>query len=265
MPDFFLNRLVKKYGFNADKISGESLKKLTEEILKMNAQNVSENILNTSDKKFKRSLSDKFKKLNMPNVNELLLKNKTQIMKLQENGKIINQTLRDRLNESFKEILENPDYYRKNWKLKGSLKNKAFTDLQNSIKNTFEDYTKKNPKYGVPSNIKNIATTELRTVTNNLQFEFMNQMQFKNDDMEIIKIWKHNGRLSKKPREHHREIDGVSIAMNENFVMFDKKNKTTIETPHPHWEGLDLENKIGCNCELRYEFKKREPGFGIYG
>ncbi len=255
MAKLHLSRLEKKYGKT---VTGSNYRALMSEIIASNADNVSRAVLRLQDDKFKQSTPVKQKVINLPDITDVLPKRSVFTRKAADKGAMMTDNLRDQLTKNLRAVLESDKYIRRRGSLAGTLKESALADFEATIKQTFQNYTKKDPRIGIPSNVHTIAVTELRSTVNNIKDEYMGALVKKNDDAEIMKEWRHNGRMVKTPRMHHREISGLEIPYNREFVMYNKVTGNTVHCNYPHDPDLPPEEVIGCQCEVIYRIRKRQ-------
>ena len=129
-------------------------------------------------------------------------------------------------------------------------------EFEQRITDTFQNYVKKDPKIGIPRNIDAIAKTEIRTTVNNTKKIFADELQKKNPDLKLRKMWIHNNSLSSEPRPGHVQLDKKIVDYDKPFhVKQYKKFKGkwikigVIEMEHPHDENGGASNNISCNCD----------------
>jgi hypothetical protein len=258
------DRLIKKYGTN--NIHTGKYQELMNEVLANNQEAISRAILRQSrvswDKGLKK-ITTKEKQFIMPSLEEVLPKRSIFVNKSAESGKFILDTLKDRLTKDLRSTLDTftektgeQRYIRRRGKLAGTINPKVINDFQKSIRNTFENYRKTDPKYGMPTNIHNIAVTEVRTTINNAKRLYTETLLRKNKDLKARKKWRHNASLSKEERRGHAEADGQEVGFNELFTIntYRKVKGKLIYTgkvqcQHPHSDDLDIGEKCGCNCD----------------
>ena len=254
-----MTRLEKKYGTFAN------YNDLIQKILSRNSRDVSKAIARTAGDSFadeRRKVLHEPKAMGekalvMPHPDEVV--NRAQsILKAKDRGRMMSENLRARLTEDLHKILSKPEYTRRRGALAGTLKQQAIDDFRKSITETFEGYTKRDPKIGVPPNIRNIAVTEVRTAVNITRDSYMKQMQEKNPDVVITKVWRHN-RGAKKPRPAHLEMNGVQIPYTQDFKYYNPDTGNMISTPHPHAPGMPPSESIGCSCECAYKVERYKP------
>ena len=252
MAKIHAERLKKRYG------DYSSYNELIQKIIARNAKDISIKIAQSSADAFtseRNKVRADEKALVMPHPKDVV--NRSQhILKAQDRGATMSDNLRDRLTKNLRDIMSKPEYTRRRGALAGTLKTQAVDDFRDAIKKTFENYTKVDPSIGVPANIRNIAVTEVRTAVNQTKSEFMKQMQEKNPDITITKVWRHNRKLSLHPRRAHQEMSGVQVPYAQNFEYYNADTGNRISTPHPHAAGLPPEESIGCSCEVQYRVER---------
>jgi hypothetical protein len=253
MATVHLRRLIEKYGFDHKNIRNESYKKLVTDILTNNTELLQKKIARQNNDFFNQKATGKFKDIKTPDISTIIPKS-MKARKLAERGQLLTDTLRNKLTADLRQVLEKPEYIYKRGQLKGTLKQQAIDDFKVKIQDTLKKYK--------TSNIETIARTETIGAVNQVKQNYMEEFQDRNDDTEVIKIWRHG--KSKNPRPHHLEMDGVSIGINDLFVLFDKETKKVIKTPYPHWDNLPPSESINCVCQCQYEMRKKEPSQGIY-
>jgi hypothetical protein len=255
MGKIHISRLKKRYGDFTD------LKDLMSKIIDKNSRDITKAVVKQSGEnieKENRRVTGKEKAINLPTMDEVYSK-AVHLRKAGERGKLMTDNLRDKLTENLRDILKQDKYMRTRGTLAGTMKDEAIKEFQDSIKATFENYIKVDPSYGVPANIRNIAVTEMRVVTNNTKHEYVNQILSKNENVDVWKTWRHNRGLSKVPRPAHQEMNGVKVHFNENFTFYDKKTKKLVSTPYPHHPSLSADESIGCSCEVVYTIERKKP------
>jgi len=267
MAKIYLNRLAKKYGINPNDVSGTNYQTLMNDILARNTKNIAETTGKLSDSHWSKALgkvSTKEKRFTMPDLSEVLPENQVYIKKTAESGQLITNTLRDRLSEDLTSALnefrtkktDEQAFIRRRGTQAGTINPKVIDLFQQKITETFENYTKKDPKYGIPSNIKTIAVTEARSAINDIKEAYTNDLVKKNPNVKMRKKWIQNKSLSKVPRQGHGVVNGQVIDKNVKFLvpLFDKDGRLVETTPmeRPHDPNARLEQIIGCNCDIEY-------------
>jgi hypothetical protein len=271
---FYYNPITKKVSF--DEPAKQQLKiepraktyqELTNEILANNLKKISARVLKLNEESWRKALnriSTEETKHTIPDINEILNKSNLQLLKVQERGKLIKNTLKNALTRKLRETYDSftgktgePSYLIRRGKTTGKINNKLVQEFQNRITEVFQSYTVRNPKFNVPSNIKTIAVTEIRSIINPLKKIYADNLIAKNrNNLEFYKTWIHNAFLSKVPRRGHLRMNNVKISYNAKFRLpiYKKLGKRFfithyLECNHPHDESLPLSEKIGCNCD----------------
>lgn len=263
MSKISLDRLKQKYPhiLGEGKVKGGIYRALMTKIIAHNTEQVSKKVAKISKDTYTKQvdkMSGKFKRLAVPDISDVLPKRSVFMRKAADKGNLITDALRDKLTKDLREIIAKPEYTRRRGALTGTLKASAIKDFEESIKQTFQNYTKRDPKIGVPKNVHTIAVTEIRSVTNQIRNEYTTQLVKNNPEIEARKVWKHNGRLVKEPRQSHRDLDGVEIGSGELFEVLDEQSGRTYMAEHPHAEGLPPSSVIGCQCECQYFVRVKE-------
>lgn len=262
MASIFFKRLEKKYG--KEKLTGKKYQVLITEILAHNNEKASRAVGRLTNKSYQDSVKKlskkKEKNVKLPDMANVIPKRSVFVIKGADTGKFLVENLRDRLQKDMREVLKKFDGTgKKRMETQrgtgtGKINNELVTMFEKQIKNTFENYTKRDPRYGVPSNIHTIAVTEIRSVVNMVKTEYKNKLVKKNDKVKMRKTWIHNKSLSKKPRETHERINGVTIAHDKKFRVGRPKNKgggfDWMDRPHDP-NAPDYQNYT-CNCDILY-------------
>ena len=270
MAKIYLNRLAKKYDIDPADVSGVNYRILMQDILARNTKNITEATTKLTDthweKAFKK-ITTKERRFILPDVSEVLPKKALYIKKAADQGHLITNSLRNKLSDNLKEamtefrtkITDEPAYLRRRGAKAGTINPKLIALFQKKITGTFEAYTKKDPRYGIPSNIKTIAVTEARSAINDIKDAYTQELMKKNPDIRMRKKWIQNKSLSKKPRRGHTEIHGTKIDYYEKFhvPLYKKIKKRMILIGHtkmdrPHDPTAPLEQFIGCGCDIEY-------------
>jgi hypothetical protein len=258
MGRILISNLKKKYGeFN---IKNKKYQAIVNDIMKYNRNKISNDIANMTDLKIKRSFDTTTKGIvKFPIINDITKKHDLLALKAAEKGNYITQTLRDRLTSDLRETLGK---MKPGTKLNQSL----VKEFKSKIKETFTNYTKNDPRFGVPSNIRNISVTETKYAVNNIRKIYMNELMSRNPDLEYTKTWRHYKSYSKVYRRGHEEQNGKTIGMNDKFAVNEfqyikgrwKKTGNVIMMDCPHDDQVNnLSEKIGCSCELKYNIIKK--------
>lgn len=197
-------------------------------------------------------------KITIPQLDEVLPKRSISTKKVKEQGKIISQTLYDRLSKDLRDTLDQEQWYQAKGGRAGSMRKGLQESLQERMKETFESYTGK-----TPGNLRNIVVTESRSALNEINRQFMARLMRKNPHLKGWKVWVQNRAWAKHPRTNHsigallrsnpkgkRMKWGVGVPLNEQFTLQTKSG--IIKTDGPHDATLPAEEVVGCNCEQKY-------------
>jgi len=248
MAKIHLDRVTEKYGWKT-----HNYRVLMSGIIADNAQRI-HNSVSQMDHSFltdiARKLSGTEQAINIPRLSDVLKPQSQWTRKGADRGKLITDSLKDKLSQDLRTVLDKPEYMRRRGKLTGTLKNQALLDMRETMTRTFRNYTKVDPSIGIPKNIKAIVSTELRSVVNQTKQEFNRKLLAENPDLIMVKKWIHNGNVwgskSYKARKHHQDLHGHEVAYADNFILWNKKAGTHYNVPYPHYETLPPEEVINC-------------------
>jgi len=272
----YLKQLQKKYNFNEGDVTGLNYRKLMQDIISNQSENISKATSRISKQNYDKQIKEFMKRLGergpekritLPDVSEALPKRSVFLRKGAQDGNILTDTLRDNLTRNLRESLgefktktgEQAFVRRKGTKA-GSINTKVIDVFEEKIKGTFENYTKSDPRFGVPANVHQIAVTEIRSTVDAIKHNYNIKLAKKNrDNVEMYKIWRQNKSLAKEPRVSHDKVNGIRLPIDEAFqvpIMVKKGGQMiTIGTDsmqHPHDPNASAENVIGCNCDIEY-------------
>lgn len=261
--NIFFGRIKKKYG--DDLLKGKRYEEMISEIVAQNNEKISRAVGRISNNQYQKQLkklsADKAKTVKLPDISEVLPKRSVLLIKGAQSGKIISETLKKRLEKDLREVLkefEGPKMEVQRGRTTGKMKPELVAAFQDKIKETFEGYTKKDPSIGVPGNIRNIAVTETRSTVNAIRDEYVKKLLKKNKNLEMVKTWKHNRKLSKKPRQSHMRLDGQTIPYEDLFKVDNEKTGGFDNMLRPHDPAAPPEQVIGCSCEAIYKARLRK-------
>jgi len=264
MASSFFRRLVEKFG-DAD-LTGSRYQSLISKILAHNNEKIGRAIGRLSKKNYKKSVQklskEKAKTVKLPDVSDVLPKRSVFIIKGAEQGQIISNTLRDRLQRDLRNTLKDFEATGQGkmeiqrGKATGKINPKLIDMFQNKIQDVFTGYTKKDPRTGIPRQVKNIAVTETRSTINTIKKEYNQELLKRNPDMVMTKTWLHNRRLSKKPRQEHIDMNGITVNFNDKFKVASATGGFDL-MDRPHDPDAPAEQVIGCNCD--YVVKAQLP------
>lgn len=250
-----LDYLKKKYG----KLgwSGESYQELVQLIIKHNNKNIGSNMLNVSNHRAKQHFDkikgSKPKQLIVPNFHDIMTDD-LMTKKSAESGKIITNTLRDKLMQDLNDTIREMQSTHQKGRYAGKVNTHMVELFEKKIRDTYESYTKKTGGE-VPSNIKTIAITEVMSAQNEMRDAYARTLMQKNNQLQMTKTWIHNAKASKNPRLEHKKLHGLQLPVDQYFRYLNPKTNKTVTMKHPHDSsmGAGIEDIAGCHCSIRYD------------
>lgn len=273
MPNVHYDRLVKKYG---DNVRGKKYQKLMQEVIRHNSKSISTKIAQINEDQWKTALkrvTPKGKTFILPDLRETVPIDQFFINKSVQNGKIINDTLKENLNKklrktlnSFTEKTGEQNFVVRRGRTAGQINAKLIDQFENELRKTFNTYTKRDPVYGVPKNIRDIAVTEMNSVVNNTKTMYMQKALEKNPDLIVTKSWIHYpGRSKEEPRRGHAYVGRLKPKKFDymyNVPLYKKIGNRYIKVrvdqmPHPHSDGAELDQLINCHCNIIYYIRRK--------
>jgi hypothetical protein len=268
MAKIYISQLQKKYKFKEGEVTGLNYRRLMQDILANQSDNMAKIVNRISNSNYKKQISkvkDIEKKLILPDLSDVMPKRSVFIKKGAIDGDIISDTLRDSLTKNLRQSLDDfktktglPAYVRLRGKKAGTINPKVVKEFEKSIKQTFDKYTKIDPKYGMPANIHTIAVTEIRSTINPIKYKYNMKLYQKNKDkFNFFKMWRQNKSLSVEYRRGHNLVNGKKILIDQFFEVprIIKKAGKWVQVAidkmkHPHDFNAVAEQNIGCNCDL---------------
>ena len=268
MAKIYMSKLQEKYKFKEGEVTEVKYRKLMQDILANESENMAKIVNRISNSNYQKQISkikDVEKKLILPNLSDVMPKRSVFIKKGAIDGDIISDTLRDSLTKNLRQSLEEfktktglPAYVRLRGKKAGTINPKVIKEFEQSLKKTFDGYTKIDSKYGMPSNIHTIAVTEIRSTINPIKYRYnLNLYQKNKDKFEFFKMWRQNKSLSREYRRGHHKVNGMKIPIDQFFLVpriIKKAGKWILaavdQMKHPHDSNAVAEQNIGCNCDL---------------
>jgi hypothetical protein len=264
----YLDRLKKRLGYK-----GENLSRLMEKVLSFNNEKLHNTIYRIKasdfDKQNKKIIEGK--QFNLPDMSDVLPKKSVFMRKAAIRGRLINDNLRDKLNadlrstfNEFKESGELP------WTKKtGKLNPKLIDAFRSKITDTFQPLTKRNPEYGgIPSNIRNIAVTEVTSTVNDIKEQYHKRLMERNPGIKGFKTWMHSldHKRTKEFREGHFKLHGKTIPADQMFSVKEylsvkgkmKFTGNVSQMSRPHDQSAPLNQIIGCMCSIVYSYRRSE-------
>ncbi len=276
MAKIHIKRLQRKFDFNEGDVKGLNYRKVMQDIIANQTRNISRSIARMTNQSFDKQIKElikrepkrgKEKQVVLPTTNEILPAKSLFIRKAAEKGNYITDTLRDQLTKNLRESLGEfktktgeLGFIRRRGELAGTINPKLIKVFEKKITETFKEYTEIDPKFKVPSNIRDIAVTEIRATIDDIKHRYNQRLLDTNRDIiRMEKQWIHNKGQSRKFRVNHRLMNGIRIDMNETFVVPNFRiNKNSIVDlgeslmRFPHDPNAPPEQVINCNCETKY-------------
>lgn len=206
------------------------------------------------------------KQVALPSLEEVLPKRSVYLRKGAEQGRILSDSLRDKLTADLRtsvaEFLKTGAgsmQYRRGEE-RGRMNPELSAKLRDRLTNTFRDYHRPDAT-GVPPNIAVIAETEIRSAVDDIKHTWNTRLSEANPGrIEIIKVWRHHPHLSKEPRGNHSLMDGVEKPLNAPFIVprwawVRGRGLSVIGTTvmqHPHDPSAPIDQVVACHCECDY-------------
>jgi len=261
MASIFFKRLKDKY--NTEDITGKKYQKVISEVLSYNNEKIAKATLRISNENYKNSAKklsqEKFKTVKLPDVSDVFPKRSVFIIKAAQDGKIISLSLKEQLERDLRAAMKEFDGTGEN-KMEiqrgistGKINPKLIESFQNKISQTFESRTKRDKETGVPPQVRNIAVTEIRSTIGSIKESYNRELLSFNPQLQMAKTWKHNRKLSKKPRLSHVAMDGVTIPISEMFKVDREHDSGYDIMTRPHDPNAPAEQVIGCSCDCIYK------------
>jgi hypothetical protein len=135
-------------------------------------------------------------------------------------------------------------------------------NMEEKLRDFFRNYTHKDPRVGMPSNVHAIAVTELRGAINNAKRAVADQIKSMNPQLAMKKRWIHNPQLSMEPeniRIGHARMNGKTILFEKQFLVpiyrwvgskAIKVGETYMDGPHD--PNAPAEQNCSCHCDCEY-------------
>jgi len=256
MAKYHIDRLKKKYS----DWTGQKYRDLMGDIIAHNTWQVAQTVVRTTDEKFKeiakKTMQKQSKKIFLPALTQIIPDKKIHFRKAATEGHIIIDSVREDLSKKLREVLQKPELLKLRGRHAGRLNPEVVNALQQTITETFENYTKKNPRYGMPSNVHTIAVTEIRSAVNGMKKAYISGVMIRNPNLDVTKTWLHNN-IAKKPRQGHLSLNGITVGVHEKFKVEREDSSGFDFMDHPHSDDAPPEQVIGCNCDIDYRFEKK--------
>lgn len=249
----YLDPIRKRTGWTGDKLSG-----LMNRIIAVNQEKAFTAIGRLRATQFEKQNVRSGSTFKLPDLSEVLPKQSVFARKAAIRGRLITDNLRDSLTRDLRATLAESKWTG----AKGKMNPKLIDAFRERITQSFEGYTKRDPRYGMPSNIRNIAVTEIGATINDVKKTYHDRLMQANPDMKAFKTWNHSSdrKRIKVPRRGHMRMNGVRVEASESFQvpLYDAKGRyvRTDSMDRPHDERAPLDQVIGCMCSINYSYIK---------
>ena len=247
----YLDPIRKRTGWTGDRLSG-----LMNRIIAVNQEKAFTAIGRLRSSQFeKQNVKQAFR---LPDLSEVLPKRSVFARKAAIRGRLITDNLRDSLTRDLRATLAESEWTG----ARGKMNPKLIDAFRERITQSFEGYTKRDPRYGMPSNIRNIAVTEIGATINDVKKTYHDRIMQSNPDIKAYKTWQHSGdrKRIKVPRRGHLRMNGVRVEASTSFQvpLYDAKGRyvRTDSMDRPHDERAPLEQVLGCLCTVNYSYRK---------
>lgn len=264
MAKMHLDRLKQRYGFKGRKYGN-----LMKRIIANNTEAISRAVGRISNANYKKQFKiyrTRVRRFVLPEVQDVLPKRSVFIRKGAERGVLLTDSLKTELDKQLRSILidykdrKKPVYVIRRGAKAGRINPQVIGEFEKRIMNTFTNYTKKDKRYGIPSNIHTIAVTEVRSTVSEIKEQYNSKLLAKNKDkLRMFKRWIHNRALSKEHRPHHAQMHGRTVEGSKEFAVRRKVKKKGrwvqigwTRMKRPHDPSAPSDQVIGCNCDLDY-------------
>lgn len=271
-------RIKAKYG--TENVRAGKYRRLMTEVIAHNTEQIGNAIARLSQTNFNdamRKVTSKEKRFIIPDVSRVVPQRSVYLRKGAERGKLLTATIRSSLVRDLRGVMEimtdktgEAKYIRRRGAEAGTINPKIIDEYKKRIRSTFKNYVERGKIEAMPSNIKNIAVTEVRSTVNDIKYRYAVAFHEKNDgQVEAKKYWVHNRGLSETPRLGHMEVSDITsrdpIPLNHSFVVpwyYDKGPRMgQLRAIHrmraPHDPDAIAEQVIGCNCDVQFIFVKK--------
>lgn len=265
MAKIHVDRIARKLGIPADEMSGQNYQEVMIEVIDQNTRNIQRAVGRLTGENYQKQIDGlkkkgrlKEKAVLLPSMEEVLPKRSVAVTKAAESGRQVTQTLSDRMNKSLRDTLKKWQQEGKPLEIRsgrnaGKINPELIREFEGNIRWVFESYTRRDPSYGVPSNVRNIAVTEIRSNIDAVKDAYHLEMERKNADIiKMSKTWIHNSSLSKIPRPEHMALNGVTVPRDGRFKVALPSGGFTMMR-YPHDPDAPLEAVIGCSCDCKYK------------
>lgn len=246
-------RMKKRFDWSGDKYS-----ELIGKIIKENKAKIGDKVGESGKRRFETSLRDilpkgkRDKKIVLPDVSNIVRRSPT-IIKAATQGELIMKTLRERMAGDVKRAMISEGINSK----AGHINKNVARSVRKNLNETFDSYTKRDPKFKKPTNIEAIVVTETQSVANTVRHDYAKAVNesAEADGVKMTKTWIHNRPKKSHPRTNHIGMHGTEIDMDDKFILTDSTG-VKVEIEGPYDSRLSAADVICCRCELLYRWRK---------
>lgn len=265
MAKIHIKRIAEKLGIPESEVRGGNYRKLIGEVINQNTRNIGRAVGRLTNNSYDKQIEKlrkkgrlKEKRVLLPALDDVLPKRSVSVRKAAVSGREISQTLSDRLTKAMRDTMRGFQDRGQAFELgagrgAGKINPELIAEFEKNVRGVFSTYTRRDPDLGVPSNVKQIAVTEIRSTLDDTKAAYHKQLAEKNPDtIRMTKTWVQNRALARNPRPEHTAVDGVTIEVDKEFRV-PNPNGGYDYMAHPHAPGAPAEQVIGCNCDAVYK------------
>lgn len=252
MKAFDKASLKKRYGW-----TGEKYADLISKIVKENKTAIGERVANSGKRRFETSLKDILPKgrekiVRLPDVSNIVRRSPT-IIKAATQGELIMKTVRERMRKDVSQAMIETGINTKH----GTINKNMRKALKRNLNDTFDGYTKRDPKFNRPNNIEAIVVTETQSVANQVRKDYAKAVSdtVQDSGFKMTKTWIHNRPRKSTPRQNHAFMHGTEIDLDDFFELLGADG-VLYNVDGPYDSKLPASEVITCRCELRYRWRK---------
>lgn len=257
-----LKRLSRKYGLKENEKPSDVLKT----ILQRNSEKVVGKHGKITEQNWRDMLSKASKMADvLPKETMEFIHDKALFtMKSETNARDIIKNLKTKVSDSMRKTvrsqMEIPEVAVTGQSLKKGMNKKLVMGMEDSLRDSFQPYTKRQKGQDLPTQINNIVVTEVRSALNEFREEYVADLLKQNPGLDPTKTWKQHPELSDEPRRGHREVNGVKIHFDDLFhvPLYVKKGGKDVRQGitlmrRPHAADAPASQIVNCHCEILYD------------
>ena len=250
------DRLKNRYSYKKERLSS-----ITTKIIEENQKRITNKVARMTKEQMDisfRKLGKKEKRMTFPKIEDVFPGRTILARKAAEKGKLISDTFRNELGADIRQAMKKHPMTYKRGRTAGRVNRDLIDLVEIKISDRFDSYTQKDPRYKRPSNIRQIAVTEVRSAVSDIKEKYIEKL-IDTNNLIAKKRWIHNKSLSKVPRRGHMELDQVTIDKDDKFKVKVFKKNTVVRTDYmsrPHDPLAHADQNISCNCDVDYIVKR---------